>query len=141
MIIYPVMGTPVFTQGFGENPHIYKRFSLNGHNGIDFSLPIGSGVFAVDMGTIITVGYERDGFGRYVRISHFWGETLYGHLEEILVKSEDTILPHTLIAYSGNTGFSTGPHLHFGVKPYPVNRKNGYNGYIDPMPFFLNNPY
>jgi murein DD-endopeptidase MepM/ murein hydrolase activator NlpD len=84
------------------------------HAGIDFGAPVGSPVRAVDDGKIEIAG-EVSGFGNHVRIQHRGFETSYSHLSEILATTHPgaEVKRGDLIAYSGNTGLSTGPHLHF----------------------------
>ena len=77
---------------------------------------------------------EPDAEGKYLA-------SIYWHLQEFLVEENDIVEPHGLIAKSDNTGQSSGPHLHFGVKYYAknstgfytLNINNGYHGYFDPM--------
>ena len=84
------------------------------HAGIDFGAPVGSPVRAVEDGKVEIAG-EVSGFGNHVRIQHKGFETSYSHLSEILVTTHPgaEVKRGDLIAYSGNTGLSTGPHLHF----------------------------
>ena len=84
------------------------------HAGIDFGAPVGSPVRAVDDGKVEIAG-EVSGFGNHVRIQHRGFETSYSHLSEIPATTHPgaEVKRGDLIAYSGNTGLSTGPHLHF----------------------------
>lgn len=125
----------VITQRFGENPDAYQRFGLPGHNGVDFATPLRSEIQAVDDGVVTTVQFDQVGFGHYVKITHRWGESLYAHLSDSNVNIGWVIKKGDVFADSGNTGNSDGPHLHFGIRPYPLNTQNGYNGYVDPLPF------
>lgn len=143
MFILPHKGVNRITQWFGENPQIYKQFGLKGHNGIDYGLPQGTELVAVYDGQVVEVGDQgRSGYGKYVRIATLTGhEVTYGHMSVISVKKGQGVKQGDKLGLSGNTGFSTGPHLHLGVRKYDANRNiadysNGYKGAIDPKPFF-----
>jgi LysM repeat protein len=85
------------------------------HNGIDIGVDTGTPVRAAMEGTVSETGYNS-GYGNYVIIYHHAGwMTLYGHLQSISVREGQPIAAGQRIAYSGNTGYSTGPHLHFSV--------------------------
>lgn len=131
------------TQVFGVNGDYYKRFSvdgvpLKGHNGIDFGTPIGAKIVAVDTGRVVEVADDPEGYGRYIKMVHPWGESLYAHLSETLWNVGNIVARGDIIGRSGNTGNSTGPHLHFGMRVSPFNRKDGWGGYIDPAPYLIN---
>ena len=118
-----------------EHPELkilYKTFNLSGHDGVDFSVPIGTPVLAVDDGEVVLSG---DGaYGTTVVIKHSWGKSYYGHLSEVKVTLDQNISKGQVIALSGNTGITTGPHLHFGIKLNGHNMRNGYFGKTDPLP-------
>lgn len=100
------------------------------HEGIDIALPDGSNVYASRSGKVIISGRIR-GYGNCVQIDHGNGiKTCYGHLSKIIVNKGDRVREGQLIALSGNTGRSTGPHLHFGVS---INDR-----YVDPYPLLFN---
>ena len=85
------------------------------HNGIDIGVDTGTPVRAAMDGGVSETGYNSS-FGNYIVLYHHAGwESLYGHLQTILVKGGQRIAAGQVIAYSGNTGYSTGPHLHFSV--------------------------
>lgn len=95
------------------------------HKGIDIAVAYGSDVRCAATGTVIFAG-QKGGYGNCVIISHGNGlATLYGHLSEILVKANDPVKVNDVIAKSGNSGRSTGPHLHYEVHKNntPVNPK------------------
>ena len=98
------------------------------HKGLDIAIPINTDIYAGDDGIVTTAAFDAGGYGYYVIITHSDGyKTVYGHCETLLVQVGDSVSRGDLIAYSGNTGKSTGPHLHFEVR---------YNGdRIDPAPF------
>lgn len=85
------------------------------HNGIDLNVPKGTPVFAIKDGIIQTTGL-LDNYGLYIIINHEGGySSLYGHLDQILVIEGDSVHKGQEIGLSGNTGRSTGPHLHLEV--------------------------
>lgn len=85
------------------------------HKGLDIAVPFGSDVRSAAQGTVIFAG-QKGGYGNCVIVSHGNGlATLYGHLSSILVSPNQQIKVGEVIAKSGNTGRSTGPHLHYEV--------------------------
>lgn len=97
-----------------------KTQGIHGYNGIDIGAPIGTSVFAADSGVVTLVrggdGWNG-GYGNYIVIKHKNGvQTLYAHLDKILVNKGESVDKGDLIGKSGNTGRSTGPHLHFEVR-------------------------
>lgn len=87
------------------------------HAGTDFGAPIGTPVYAASDGTVLAAGPAR-GYGRWVKIGHPGGTTtVYGHISSEAVTVGQSVRPGQLIARSGNEGRSTGPHLHFEVRP------------------------
>lgn len=132
----PFNGSYPLTQGFGENPGSYARFNLLGHNGLDWGTPVNTPIVAVDDGEAVEVLEDAPGFGRYVKLKHGWGESLYAHLEQQLVRQGQTVKRGHLLGMSGNTGNSTVPHLHLGLRIMPYDRGDGWQGYVDPYPYF-----
>jgi murein DD-endopeptidase MepM/ murein hydrolase activator NlpD len=86
------------------------------HRGVDFSLPKGSPVYATGDGVIKMVRSSFSGYGKKIEVDHGFGyKTKYAHLNEFLVKQGQKVKRGEIIAYSGNTGKSTAPHLHYEV--------------------------
>lgn len=86
------------------------------HKGIDWAVPTGTSVVASCDGTVTQAGWSS-GYGNCIFISHADGrQTRYGHLSKVLVKSGQKVSQGQKIALSGNTGRSTGPHLHFEIR-------------------------
>lgn len=136
----PFTGNFGVGQLWGENPAFYRRFSydgapLFGHNGIDFLTPLGTPLLATDAGTVLTTGFEPGGFGHFVLLAHTWGESIYAHMERIVVVEGQHIARGQRIGVSGNSGGSTGPHLHFAIRIHPYERADGWGGYSDPLPY------
>ncbi len=135
-ISLPFNGTYNETLGFGQRlidskqKDLYAKFGLLGHDGLDFEMPIGTSVLASDEGTVVMAGGEI--YGTTVVIQHSWGRSYYGHLSKVTVTLGQVITKGQEIALSGNTGLSTGPHLHFGIKLNSNDPANGFYGKIDP---------
>jgi len=87
------------------------------HAGTDFGAPIGTPVYAASNGTVLAAG-PANGYGRWVKLDHPGGvSTVYGHISREAVSVGQAVGVGQLIAYSGNEGRSTGPHLHFEIRP------------------------
>jgi len=99
--------------GYRIHPiHGDKRF----HWGIDISLPTGTEILAGFDGTVTSVGYDADGWGNFVVIDNGEGvQALYAHCHTVLVSQGQSVTEGQVIATVGNTGASTGPHLHLEV--------------------------
>lgn len=122
-----------YSQYFGENPAWYAKFSLRGHNGLDIPLPTGTKLYSVIDGAVTEQASDPSGYGNYVKIENTSCGILYAHLSKFVLKVGQSVRAGDLVGYSGNTGNSTGPHLHFAVFPKPRDRSNGYAGYINPL--------
>lgn len=143
-----VEGACVAVQLWGDNSEYYSQFTYNGvplkgHNGIDFLVAPGAQVLAVDGGRITEIGEERGGLGRYVKLEHRWGESLYSHLDTILVDSGQVIDCSAPLALTGDFDLA-GPlngqkdattYLHFAIRIKPYNRFDGWGGFVDPLPY------
>ena len=109
--IKPIYGGRL-TSGFGGRNAPTKGASTN-HKGVDWAVPIGTTVMASSSGTVARAGWAS-GYGYVVYINHPDGrQTRYGHCSRVLVTPGQYVVQGQAIAYSGNTGRSTGPHLHF----------------------------
>lgn len=87
------------------------------HQGIDFGASVGTNIYAADNGTVIYSAYHNGGFGYMIQLDHGNGiVTYYAHCSELLVPEGTVVAKGDLIAKVGNTGRSTGPHLHFEVR-------------------------
>jgi murein DD-endopeptidase MepM/ murein hydrolase activator NlpD len=101
-------------------PNCKKTQGIHGHNGVDIGCPVGSPIMAAAAGSVI-VSIQNDGwnggYGNYIVISHPNGtQTLYSHNSANLVSVGDKVSKGQVIGKVGNTGHSTGPHLHFEVR-------------------------
>ena len=126
-LIKPFTGDYQITQSFGE-----KITDSNGHSGIDYALPIGTPVLAAADGEVWKAGWDATGYGNCVMIKHPDGSgTVYGHLLNWAVYAGQKVKAGEKIGYSGNTGNSTGAHLHFEYRTVC----NDYKSAIDPEIF------
>jgi len=100
--------------GYRRDPFTGER---KGHSGMDLAVPTGTSVRAALPGTVTVSTYNQGGYGYYVMIDHGNGlSTLYGHNSQLLARVGQTVEAGDVIALSGSTGRSTGPHLHFEVR-------------------------
>ena len=127
------------TAGFGT--YYPYGYAIN-HTGTDIGVSIGSNVYSAASGTVVVAktittdpnGAKYQGYGNYIIVDHGTGsdgknmKTLYGHLSSVNVSVGQNVAQGQVIGYSGNTGNSTGPHLHFEVR---VN-----NVCVNPMSYF-----
>lgn len=123
VLTWPVQPVRI-TQEFGDTAFSRANalvYSGKGHNGIDFGIPEGTAVKAAAGGVIEGAGdtdtvCPKASYGKWVLIKHNNGlSTLYAHFSLIKVSAGQTVKTGDIIGYSGNTGYSTGPHLHFTV--------------------------
>ncbi len=120
---YPLANVNV-TQYFGntpfasQNPQVYNG---GGHNGVDFSAKVGTPILSAQSGTVVGTGNTDSScsgvsYGKWVLVKHANGlTTLYAHLSVIQVSTGQQVAAGEKLGLSGNTGYSTGPHLHFTV--------------------------
>jgi murein DD-endopeptidase MepM/ murein hydrolase activator NlpD len=141
------------SQRFGQNMVDYAQFGMKGHNGIDIAGTLGVAVAVAPIKMWISqVMNDPTGYG-----NHVWAETeshtlngenfklelCFGHFSKILVQPYHWIEAGTPVGIFGSTGFSTGPHLHFGTRPWlrigadwmQYAKDNGFLGWIDPEQF------
>lgn len=111
--IWPVDGRITSDFGYRISPFGFRR---EFHDGLDIAAPYGTSIRAAADGMVVFVGY-KNGYGNMVTISHGYGfETSYGHTSKILVKRGQKVKKGQIIAKVGNTGRSTGPHVHYIVR-------------------------
>lgn len=128
---WPV-SNPFITQRFGRTVDARRLYVSGSHSGVDFRAPVGTPIYAVADGVVEGIGDTdktcyRASFGKWVFIRHYNGlATAYGHLSLIKASEGQPVVKGELIGYSGNTGHSTGPHLHLTV--YAANGVDGSEG-------------
>lgn len=111
---YPLQRQARVSSPFNPNRRHPVTGRVRPHKGVDFSVSQGTPVIAPADGTVEKVAYQAGGAGRYVMLRHGREyQTVYMHLSKSLVKAGQTVKKGERIALSGNTGISTGPHLHY----------------------------
>jgi murein DD-endopeptidase MepM/ murein hydrolase activator NlpD len=130
--IQPVANSDLkrIASGFGYRIHpIYKIARM--HTGLDFTADIGTEIYATGDGKVASIDSKLSGYGQHVIIDHGYGfESLYAHMSRVAVKPGEKVKRGQVIGYVGNSGLSSGPHLHYEVI------KNGEK--VDPAFYFYN---
>lgn len=112
--ITPVSGYKL-TSPFGMRKHPVLGV-VRMHNGVDMACAQGTPIYATRAGKVTRTAYQAGGAGNYVSINHLDGfSSVYMHMTHYVVSAGQTVSQGQLIGYVGNTGLSTGPHLHFGI--------------------------
>lgn len=139
-LYYPSIDTAWITQEFGVNKESYPGFA--GHMGVDLGAPLGSKLFAVADGVVVSAKTDKRGYGIHAIIDHpalnlF---TVTGHMLEMYVNRGQRVqggqVIGTMGGYPGDDvpdGYSTGTHTHFEVRPKGEPRNNGYGGAVKPF--------
>jgi LysM repeat protein len=110
-----IQGTGTFIYPVGSSN--FSQFFWYGHRAIDIGLPVGSAVYASDTGTVTYAGWNTWGYGNLIVINHGNGfETLYAHLSSINVVPGQIVYQGNVIGGTGNSGNSSGPHVHFEIR-------------------------
>ena len=134
----PFEGQRRVVQQWGARPEYDRCFVLGdkalfGHDGIDFEMAPNEKIIAADDGIIIAIGYNPERHGRFVRITHSWGESLYTRFHELVVAAGQRVKRGEILGH-----FNHGPepdlHFHFGVRIAPYTVADGWDGYSDPLP-------
>lgn len=126
----PLMSEISITSNFGERRHPTVSNTTQFHSGIDLKAEYGTPLFAPANGRVKRVLLNDVKSGNAIIISHVGGyETIYAHLSEISVAAGDHVKKLQYIGKTGNSGNSTGPHLHYGIK------KDGKS--INPYPYLI----
>ncbi len=124
--------------GYGYRMHpIYKILKF--HSGMDYTAPVGTPVYATGAGRIESATRSRRGAGNRIVVDHGYGlKTVYAHLNEISVRNGRTVERGDVIGTVGNTGLSSGPHLHYEVlfNEEPVNPVNFYFLELGPKDYY-----
>jgi murein DD-endopeptidase MepM/ murein hydrolase activator NlpD len=132
------------SQLFGNPDKMYTNLGLNAHNGLDFACPIGTPIVACLDGVVEYVGQDsKGGIGVYIIHEKEGLKSIYWHFTDYVVKVGQKVKQGDIVGISGNTGMSTGPHLHFGLKKVEkkggmwvnVDSGDGWNGSVDPLDY------
>lgn len=135
-MIRPDKGAYPLSQSFNDpccRKTYQDNFGMTGHNGLDIAIPCGKPLYASHSGK--TYHYtDPNGYGLAIFITGGGYESVTAHMSRRDVGSGVSVKEGQQIGLSGTTGFSFGCHCHFGVRPLPYNRGNGFEGYVDPTP-------
>jgi murein DD-endopeptidase MepM/ murein hydrolase activator NlpD len=142
VLMWPVEGK--VTQNYGatsDAKYLYSKgvYKTATHNGIDIAASLGTPIYSSESGKVVAIGNQdkycyRAAYGKFIVIQHDnYLTTFYAHLSLQTVKVGDVVKRGDLIGYIGNTGFSTGPHLHFTVYFSPTFKMTTSNS-CGPMP-------
>ena len=111
----PMAGFRLPAPGYVTSPYGWRRYRM--HKGTDIKVQIGDSIRSAWSGQVRIVGWDPRGYGYYVVVRHDNGlETIYGHLSRPLVDEYEKVLAGDVIGLGGNTGRSTGSHLHFEIR-------------------------
>lgn len=153
VLAWPIKGSVALTQSFGNTPDSQILYNGKPHNGIDLRAPVGTPLYAADLGEVWETGNTDAytgclSYGKWILIKHPNNlATLYAHLSQILVTRGTSVAREDLIGYTGETGYATGPHLHFGVYDattvqFRASKITGsncqflpYGGYLNPLAY------
>ena len=139
-LLAPLEGACQLLQGWGAHPahhaqYTYNGVPLKGHPGLDLGAAPGTTVRAADEGRVAEINAEPGGFGKYVKLEHRWGESLYAQLDKILVEAGQVVERGASLGTIAPSPPPYLPHLHFAVRISPSNRFDGWGGFSDPLPF------
>ena len=136
-LLRPFEGSYPSTQGFGERPEVYGQWGLDGHNGLDWGIPTGVPIRA-PIGGESRIYWDPGGYGENVEIyfEHGYAILAHGVRGSTVVRNGQMVEPGDVLFLNDSTGFSSGPHVHFGLKLYG-NEDNGYRGWVDPAPYIV----
>jgi murein DD-endopeptidase MepM/ murein hydrolase activator NlpD len=140
-LAFPLTCPPRLTDPFNAP----RPYANGKHEGVDFAALDDQGqpaaVLAAQRGVVVRVGFQRDGYGLFVRIAHWWATdqrfvTWYGHLSRVWVREGQSVALGAPIGVAGSSGFSSGVHLHLTLQHIG----HGLSGYsvpdvVDPLPF------
>lgn len=137
----------VIEQRFGEHPELYGRFGLPGHEGVDLRASTHDAVLAAADGMVSDVRLDAFAdplvkpYGNQIRLQHMGGyETLYAHLSQVVVVRGQVVHAGDVIGLAGDTGFTRGVHVHFGLKCHGATLRGDTHfpyDLIDPEPFVM----
>lgn len=138
-ILWPIEGKYPLTFLFGEAPKWYTDAFGYPHNGVDIGCPIGTPVRACDNGGVLWADNVPDKDGCGIMLAHPWGLSEYWHLLTLIATPGQAVVLGDIIGLSGDTGFATGPHLHYGVKVDGI-VPDGMRGWSNPLDYLQGAP-
>lgn len=135
---FPVTVDTRVVRGFGDTVDrdqldIYNQGGITAHDGVDYAVPIGTDVQAIDDGDVVFSGVSV--YGITVVLDHPWGRSYYGNLSTNLVSINEHITKGQTLGTSGPALTDTPPHVHIGIKKRLNDQLNGYAGKENPVPY------
>jgi murein DD-endopeptidase MepM/ murein hydrolase activator NlpD len=128
----PVKGFVELSSGFGLRSDPFGGGGMEFHEGLDFIAAYGTPIHVTAPGYVVEAGWSQGGYGNYVIVDHGYGfQTLYAHLSAVAVEKGMKLERDRIIGYLGNTGRSSGPHLHYSV--YINDRPIDPERFLDPV--------
>lgn len=135
----------LLVQKWGDAQDYYTQYKYNGihlagYFGLGFQVEQGASVLAADMGRVMEISIDEGGLNKYIKIEHWWGESIYALLGKIHVVSGQTVERGNPIAIVGKTflqqtdGKKTN-RFHFCLRIHPYDRFDGWGGFTDPLPY------
>ncbi|MEZ4658360.1 MAG: M23 family metallopeptidase [Caldilineaceae bacterium] len=136
----PFTGDARVIQRWGDNADYYAKVTyhgvpLKGYMGVGFELQVGSKIIAPDSGRVVEISQDFGGLGKYIKLEHWWGESIYANLRDILVDTGQKVARQRTIATVASFGASLHGRLHFGIRVKPYDRLDGWGGFTNPLPF------
>lgn len=136
----PFDGSNVLVQTWGTDAAFYSQYQYNGitlkgYIGIGFEVMPNTAILAMDRGRVSEVSLESKGFERYVKIDHWWGESIYARVNTTFIESGQLIERGTQLASGGSGQRPFAQRIHIGIRVRPYNRYDGWGGFSDPLPF------
>lgn len=127
-------------QKWGDRPDFYAQYKYNGitlkgYIGLGFDVDIGTKIHVMDRGKVSEINFELEGLERYIKVEHWWGESLYARLNGIQVESGQRIESGDALAFAGKRTGPFATRFHLGIRIHPYNRFDGWGGFSDPLPF------
>ena len=136
----PFIGNARIIQRWGDNPDHYAKVTyhgvpLKGYIGVGFELKAGAKIIAPSDGRVVEISYDFGGLGKYIKLEHWWGESIYANLRTTLVETGQRVARNHVIATVAPFGSSSHGRLHFGLRIKPYDRLDGWGGFTNPLPF------
>lgn len=136
----PFRSVTKLVQTWGSEPTFYAQYKYNGvtlkgYIGLGFELDLGTSIHAMDQGKVSEINFESDGLERYIKVEHWWGESLYARLTNIQVESGQRLETGDALGIAGKPSGPFANRFHLGIRIHPYNRFDGWGGFSDPLPF------
>lgn len=135
----------LIVQRWGDSSEYYAQYkyngtSLSGYFGLGLQVQHDTAILAADAGKVMEINIDEGGLGKYIKVVHWWGESIYALLGTIHVAAGQTVTRGNNLATIGSSltmasGAEHTSRFHFCVRILPFNRHDGWGGFTDPLPF------